>query len=171
MASVRSTGPPQLIVTIIDCQLNLGETGLQKPKFRLICGQLSLAGPGEPKKGDVMTRMNSRLKDAFNAEMTLGKQSFFQRQFETAFHHFERAHVLGQFHVFPHTRVHIWMLLLGLRTGNRKEILGQLLRIPLGMFGSAIGKVPKGNTGGANVELTQRMPIPDDLSQYLDPDK
>jgi uncharacterized protein DUF3703 len=31
-----------------------------------------------------------------------------------------------------------------------------------------LGKVPLGNTGGANVELTKPMPIPDDLQKHLD---
>ncbi len=111
--------------------------------------------------------MNSRLKKAFKDEMSLGRRLFFKGQYEQAFTHFERAHVLGQFYVLPHVRTHIWMFFIGLRTGNFKEIKGQLIRIPLGMIGSALGKVPKGNTGGANIELSKTMPIPDDLQQYL----
>ena len=112
--------------------------------------------------------MDKQLRDAFDKEMSLGKQFFSQKQFDTAFHHFERAHVLGQYYVLPHVKTHLWMFIIGLRTGNLSEIAGQLLRLPLGVFGSATGKIPKGNTGGANVKLTATMEIPDDLQKYLD---
>jgi len=115
--------------------------------------------------------MNDKLRNAFNAELAKGKHHFFKGDHPKAFHHFERAHVLGQFYVLPHVRSHIWMFFVGLRTGNLREIGGQLIRIPLGMIGSALGKVPKGNTGGANVKLSKTMPIPDDLAQYLNNDK
>jgi uncharacterized protein DUF3703 len=112
--------------------------------------------------------MNSELRKAFEAEFAAGRKMFSDGQLDQAFHHFERAHVLGQFYVFPHVRTHIWMLFIGLRKGDFREILGQMLRIPLAMIGSALGKVPLGNTGGANVELTKPMPIPDDLQKHLD---
>ncbi len=112
--------------------------------------------------------MKTRLKKAFDVEMALGKSHFSQKRYQEAFNCFERAHVLGQFHVLPHFYTHMWMFFIGLKTGNLNEIAGQLLRMPLGIVGSAVGKVPKGNTGGANVKLTSTMPIPDDLKQYLD---
>ncbi len=115
--------------------------------------------------------MNRKLREAFNAEMTVGKSCFFKGDHAKAFHHFERAHVLGQFYVLPHVRTHIWMFIVGLRTGDLREIGGQLVRIPLGMIGSALGKVPKGNTGGANIKLSKTMPIPEDLRQFLDDDR
>ncbi len=114
--------------------------------------------------------MHKKLKTAYRSEMALGKRLFSEGKFKEAFHHFERAHVLGQFYVIPHARTHIWMLALGIRTGNAREILGQIIRIPLGLIGSALGKVPLGNTGGANVKLSSKMPIPEDLKAYLEPD-
>lgn len=112
--------------------------------------------------------MNKKLRKAFDAEMSAGKAQFSKKQYDDAFHHFERAHVLGLFYVFPHVKTHLWMFFIGLRTRNFQEIRGQMIRIPLGMIGSALGKVPRGNTGGANVELTSTMPIPDDLMKHLD---
>jgi len=114
--------------------------------------------------------MHKELKAAFEAEFSEGKKQFSEGQFEEAFHHFERAHVLGQSYVIPHTRTHIWMLIIGIRTGSFKEIIGQLVRIPMGFIGSSLGKVPVGNTGGANVKLSTKMPIPDDLKKHLDQD-
>jgi hypothetical protein len=60
------------------------------------------------------------------------------------------------------------MLRIGWKTRSVREILGQLIRIPGGIVGSAIGLVPVGNTGGSNVPAMKRLSIPDDLKQYLD---
>ena len=108
------------------------------------------------------------LRKAFEAEMRAATELYCTGSYTDAFHHFERAHVLGQRFVIPHTRTHVWMLRIGFKTGSIKEIFGQLIRIPAGMIGSAIGLVPAGNTGGSNVRATRRMPIPDDLKQYLE---
>jgi len=112
--------------------------------------------------------MNEKLKKAFKAEMSLGRDFYSRAQYKDAFHHFERAHVLGQFYVIPHARTHVWMLIVGLKTRNLREIVGQLIRIPLGMIASALGKAPLGNTGGANIKLSKTLPIPEDLKTYLD---
>ena len=55
----------------------------------------------------------------------------------------------------------------GLRTRNLREIAGQLPRIVFGFLGSLIGRVPTGNTGGANVPAEQPMPIPAELQAIL----
>jgi hypothetical protein len=60
------------------------------------------------------------------------------------------------------------MLRIGWKTRSVREILGQLIRIPGGIVGSALGLVPVGNTGGSNVPAMKRLSIPDDLKQYLD---
>ena len=44
---------------------------------------------------------------------------------------------------------------------------GQLMRIVGGFFMSLVGRVPNGNTGGANVSVEQPMPIPTDLQRLL----
>lgn len=100
--------------------------------------------------------------------MVEGRRRYDAADYAVAFSHFERAHVLGQRFVVPHTKTHVWMLRIGWRTRSLKEILGQLLRIPGGIIGSAIGLVPSGNTGGSNVPAFRRLPIPDDLKQHLD---
>ncbi len=112
--------------------------------------------------------MKSHLKIAFDNEMSIARDFYAQGQFTDCFRHLERAHVLGQFYVVPHTKTHIWMLYVGIRTRNFEEIAGQLIRIPGGIIGSAIGKVPVGNTGGANIKLTTVLPIPEDLKAHLD---
>lgn len=64
-------------------------------------------------------------------------------------------------------QVYLLMLRHGLRTRNLREILGQLPRIVFGFLGSLVGRVPTGNTGGANVKAEQPMPIPADLQRLL----
>jgi hypothetical protein len=68
----------------------------------------------------------------------------------------------------PHVRTHLAMLGYGLRQRDRREILGQVLRVLVAAPGSWTGKYPVGNTGGANVSAVKPMPIPDDLREVLE---
>jgi hypothetical protein len=115
--------------------------------------------------------MHPTLKAAFDAEMQLARQALAGDRLADAFAHLERAHVLGQWYVKPHAITHWHMLRIGWRRRDRREILGQMLRIPGGMIGSAIGRVPRGNTGGANVSATRPLPIPQDLKDLLKHDR
>ena len=85
-----------------------------------------------------------------------------------AFRHLERAHVLGQTSTYHHTRVHWLMMKHGIRTGDKREIAGQALRIVGAATKTPLGTYPEGNTGGANVSPIRPMPIPDDLREILD---
>lgn len=85
-----------------------------------------------------------------------------------AFSHLERAHVLGQSITASHIRVHWEMLRWGLRHRKPREVSGQLLRIAGAATKTALGWVPRGNTGGANVSPLRPMPIPTDLQQQFD---
>ena len=61
------------------------------------------------------------------------------------------------------------MLRHGVRVRDGREIRGQLVRIVFGFLGSLVGRLPPGNTGGANVPAKQPMPIPEDLERLLRP--
>ena len=111
--------------------------------------------------------MHPTLKSAFDAEMQCARQALAGDSLAQAFAHLERAHVLGQWYVGPHVLTHWYMLRIGWRRRDLREILGQLLRIPGGAIGSAIGRVPRGNTGGANVSAVRPLPIPPDLRELL----
>ena len=111
--------------------------------------------------------MTPKLEAAFNQEMQLAKCLFDTSDYSQCFKHLERAHVLGQSYYIPHVLSHYWMLRVGLKRRNRREILGQLLRI-LGSAGSLVGWVPIGNTGGANVSPFKPMTITDDLKKIFD---
>lgn len=82
----------------------------------------------------------------------------------------ERAHVLGQLDFRPHLRVHWQMLRVGWSEGDRREVVGQLLRIALVPVGHLFGRLPRGNTGGANVSAFQTMPIPPELKRFFEDD-
>ena len=84
-------------------------------------------------------------------------------------HHLERAHILSQPMALLHVRTHVAMLGAGLRRHDRREIVGQLLRLVLAGPGSLTGRYPVGNTGGADVNAMTPMPIPADLISFLPP--
>lgn len=71
--------------------------------------------------------------------------------------------------VGPHVRAHLGMLRVGWRLRDTREVFGQLLRLPGAVVGPAIGKVPLGNTGGANVSAFSPMEIPEDIRLILRP--
>lgn len=81
--------------------------------------------------------------------------------------HLERAHILSQPMVVPHLRTHVAMLGAGIRRRDRREVVGQLLRLVVAGPGSLTGRYPVGNTGGAGVSALAPMPIPEDLRLYL----
>lgn len=109
----------------------------------------------------------SKLRDAFDHEMELASSYFSNQDYDRCFSHLERAHVLGQRFYIPHLKSHFWMLKVGLKQRNLKEIIGQCVRI-LGSVGSLVGAVPTGNTGGSNVSAIKPMPIPIDLARFFD---
>ncbi len=112
--------------------------------------------------------MRIELKKKIGSEFTIAIRKFNDGKLSESFHHFERIHVLGQKNIYWHVLSHIYMLKIALKTSSFGEIIGQLIRIPLAVLGSAIGVVPTGNTGGSNVGLFKRMPIPDELQVYFE---
>jgi len=82
--------------------------------------------------------------------------------------HLERAHVLSQPLPGAHVRTHVAMLGYGIRHRSRQEVFGQVARLLVAGPGSASGRYPLGNTGGADVSAVEPMPIPADLQAILD---
>jgi hypothetical protein len=107
---------------------------------------------------------------AFAEELALAREAMREGRLEGAFRNLERAHVLGQRHVGAHVRVHALMLALELRRGRPGAACGQLVRIVLGALGSAVGRVPAGNTGGTDISMFRRMPIDPALGRLMDRD-
>ena len=107
------------------------------------------------------------LRACFDAEIELSRHALRDNRLVEAWHHLERAHILGQAYPWEHTLAHWKMLQFGFKIKNSREIRGQLLRLLVGGVKSFVGKIPVGNTGGANVPPLQPMEIPEDLAKIL----
>lgn len=81
--------------------------------------------------------------------------------------HLERAHIVSQPDPWLHTCNHAAMLVLALRQHDRREALGQVLRLIVAAPGSMTGRYPVGNTGRVAAGLMTPMPIPGDLAEVL----
>lgn len=114
--------------------------------------------------------MHAKLKDAFEDEIVTALRHLQQRRLAPAFFHAQRAHVLGQRYVMPHVRTHWLMVRIGFARRAPGDIAGQLVRILLGAIGSAMGRVPVGNTGGCDISMFQRLPIDPALSKIINAD-
>ncbi|MEV0202806.1 DUF3703 domain-containing protein [Nonomuraea sp. NPDC050691] len=108
--------------------------------------------------------MPARVRAAYRAEMRAARTAPTD---EARWWHLERAHILSQPWPWPHTANHIAMFALAVRQRDRREALGQVVRIIVAAPGSALGRSPEGNTGRAGVGLTQPMPMPADLAKLL----
>ena len=108
-----------------------------------------------------------RIEYAIRHEIRLADELASMGHYNAAFHHLERAHVLGQASTYEHTRVHWRMLKLAFKLHSPREIWGQLIRIIGASTKTPFGIYPTGNTGGANIWFFERKRIPDDLQKIL----
>lgn len=111
--------------------------------------------------------MHRTLQQAFEQEVEAARSLWAQRQFQAAFSRLENAHVLGQRRFLWHAKVHLWMLRVGWAQKDAREVRGQLWRLFLTPLGHLTGRLPLGNTGGANVSAFAPMPIPTELQAML----
>lgn len=112
--------------------------------------------------------MNIKLerKKEFYIQLRLGKINLNNNEVQTAFYHFENAHVLGQSHLYRHALSHFWLLFWGYKTNSVKEIIGQSFRIIASLLFTLIW-VPMGNTGGTNISSIKILPIRKELQKYF----
>ncbi len=103
---------------------------------------------------------------AYEQEMKRADEALRRRDFETAFCHLERAHVLAQRMTGRHTFVHWRMFVAGLRRRDLREVVGQVPRIAASVLFSRIW-VPRGNSGRARVSAFKPMPVPADLRHLV----
>lgn len=113
------------------------------------------------------TTIPSGLRAHFDKEVELFKEYFTQKHLQQAWRHLERAHILGQSYPVEHTAIHWKMLKFGISIKNWHEVLGQIPRLLVGGVKSFVGKIPVGNTGGANVPPLMPMEIPEDIQEIL----
>ena len=69
------------------------------------------------------------MDEAYEREVQQADEALKRADFETAFRHLERAHVLAQRTTGRHTFIHWRMLVAGLRRGDLREVVGQVPRI------------------------------------------
>lgn len=111
-----------------------------------------------------MPSISAEARRVYRHEMNAAKTT---RDVQVRWHHLERAHIVSQPDPWLHTRNHVAMLILALGQRDRREALGQVLRLAVAAPGSMTGRYPVGNTGRVAVGLMTPMPIPADLAAVL----
>lgn len=111
-----------------------------------------------------MSGMPEHLRQSYTAEMVAARDT---GEAGERWHHLERAHIISQPYPWPHTRNHIAMLGLALRQRDRREALGQIVRIVVAAPGSALGRYPEGNTGRTRAGLMTTMPLSAEMAAIL----
>ncbi|MEW5810895.1 MAG: DUF3703 domain-containing protein [Actinomycetota bacterium] len=111
-----------------------------------------------------MTRINAQARAVYESEMQAARAT---ASAEQRWHHLERAHIVSQPDPWLHTCNHAAMLRLALRQRDRREAIGQVIRIVVAAPGSLTGRYPEGNTGRVAAGLTTPMPMPPDLAAAL----
>lgn len=106
------------------------------------------------------------MDEAYEQEVASADEALQRQDFEAAFGHLERAHVLAQRMTRRHTFIHWRMLRAGLRRGDLREVVGQLMRIVAAILFSRLW-VPRGNSGRARVSAFKPMPVPADLRHLV----
>ncbi len=113
------------------------------------------------------TSMPVALRPHYRLEIESARREFAVHNYVGSWRHLERAHILGQPYPATHTAVHLRMLWFGVRLKNLREIVGQIPRLLFGGVKSFVGRIPVGNTGGADVPALQAIPIPSDLAAII----
>lgn len=112
--------------------------------------------------------MPSQLRQFYLNELDTAKKLLAGNNYHKSWQHLERAHILGQPYAIEHTMVHWKMICFGFKIKNTKEIIGQIPRLLFGGVKSFVGKIPTGNTGGANVPPLKSMEIPADIKLIIE---
>lgn len=111
--------------------------------------------------------MHQIQQQAYDQAMLQAQQAMAQQQWQSAMEQLKRAHVLGQLAVRPHVYTHWLMLVVEWRRHRFGAVVGQFIRMLLGAVGSALGKVPTGNTGDSDISMFQSLPIDPELQQIM----
>jgi len=113
------------------------------------------------------TSLPKALKPYFVMELEKYRKEYAFGNLTAAWHHLERAHIIGQRYPLAHTFVHWKMLQFGFKIKSPKEIFGQIPRLVFGGVKSFVGKVPVGNPGGANVPPLKPFPIEKEVQEIF----
>lgn len=113
------------------------------------------------------TAIPKKLDFYYQQELESYKSAFAKSNFQEAWLHLERAHILAQKYPYQHTFVHWKMLQFGFKIKSTKEVMGQIPRLVFGGVKSFVGKVPLGNPGGANVPPLKPFPVDQDIQDIF----
>lgn len=111
--------------------------------------------------------MTTPLEAAYANELATYRQARANGNQVGAWHHLERAHILGQLRMGLHINSHLHMLGYAIHLRQPREVLGQIMRLALAPLGNATGRLPWGNNGRADVSAFVEMEIPDDLKPIV----
>lgn len=111
-----------------------------------------------------MPRISNTARDVYRREMAAARTAEVP---EKRWRHLERAHIVSQPDPWLHTCNHAAMLLLAVRQRDRREAVGQVVRLIVAAPGSLAGRYPEGNTGRVAAGLLTPMPVPTDLAEAL----
>ncbi len=106
-----------------------------------------------------MSNFKQAIAPYVEQELHLAAQARENNQPLIEFQYLENAHVLGQGSTYHHVKVHVLMLLWGVRQRSFRELWGQLFRIIGAATKTAVGLVPSGNTGGSNISPFATLPL------------
>lgn len=112
-------------------------------------------------------RFARRIRPFVQAELDAAARHEARGEFDSAFGHLGRAHVLGQASTVEHVRTHWAMFRWALRQKVASEACGQAWRIAGALLKTWLW-VPVGNTGGAGVSGFKPMPIPSELGRVIE---
>ncbi|MBD3628626.1 DUF3703 domain-containing protein [Cyclobacterium sp.] len=115
----------------------------------------------------INTSMPQKLKPFFQKEISDYRKNLQYGNLQKAWEHLERAHILGQAFPWQHTYVHWKMLIFGIKIKNFREVIGQIPRLLVGGVKSFVGRIPVGNTGGANVPPLKPLPIDKEILEIF----
>ena len=110
---------------------------------------------------------NQKLKTFIQTELVHYKYEFEHKNYDLAFSHLERIHIVSQPFPIEHTMTHLRMLKFSALTLRPFEILVQTLYSLFSFKFSILNIFPQGNTGGANAITKGKMKIPNDLKEFI----
>jgi hypothetical protein len=113
------------------------------------------------------TSIPKSLKPYFDDELKAYYSSVKDNNLHQAWQHLEKAHVIGQAYPFQHSFVHWKMLRFGIRIKSSKEVIGQIPRLLVGGVKSFVGKIPIGNTGGADIPPFKSLPLEQEILEIF----
>ncbi|MEP7706589.1 DUF3703 domain-containing protein [Paraglaciecola sp. 25GB23A] len=113
-------------------------------------------------------KYNQAVQPYIDSKLTDYSDAMSKNNERQAFAALEDAHVIGQHSTYYHCLIHCKMLRLGLLNKDWRAVFGQVIRIIGAATKTAIGLVPKGNTGGTNISPFKRLPVSAENQAILD---